>query len=308
MVLIPCVLNSKFSQFKMNTIQPIAQQTNEQDSRAKEIDSGTIPLPMTNAILGLPTKPGLIRDDQSSVAATKWSYDQLVGQKKLLFTTVINSQTDTLKPVFVYHNTWKNIWKTHFNALNTIFMFKSWRLNFEFQFRSNFQQVGMMALSYSNYPVDSLPYFINDTQPQQVPFEFGTSDRYSRLWNWNDGSGSSEFLTSYSSTSIDTKKAIFQLPHTFIMMGEDQDVPVSIEWVSPFKASFDDIDPNFKFNTPYGQSEMATFNDDYDMGTLRLHVPFKMRIASGVTDALTVRVYSWLDRLEYSGYTPNDTL
>lgn len=290
----------------MNAIQPTAQQQNESDSRAKELDSGTLPLSMTNAILGLPTKPGLQRDSQNSVSATHWSYEQLAGQKKLLFTTTINTSTDTHTPVFTYHNTWRNIWKTHFNALNSIFMFKSWRLNFQFQFRSNFQQVGMMAISYSNYPTDAVPYLFG--QPQIIPFDNTTTDQNARLWTWTDGVGTSKFSDAYETTTLDTLKAIYQLPHTLVFMGEDQDVPVSIEWVSPFKASMEDFDPNKKFNAEITDKTITTFNDDYDMGTIRLHVPFKMRVATGVTDTLTIRVYSWLDRLEYSGYTPNDSL
>jgi len=148
----------------MDIIQPTAINQMEEKSRAKELDSGVIPLPMSNVILGLPMKPGQQKDDQSSVSAPKWAYDQLVGQKQLLTTLVVNTNTDATKPVFVFQNSWRNIWKIHFNSLNSIFLFKSWKVNFEFQFRSNFQQVGMMTVSYTNYPSDSVPYLFGNPQ------------------------------------------------------------------------------------------------------------------------------------------------
>jgi len=90
-------------------------------------------------------------------------------------------------------------------------------------------------------------------------------------------------------------------------MGEDQDVKVGLNWVSPFKSSMKNFDPNIKFNTAPA-ANVTTFNDDYDMGTLRVHVPIKMRVSTGVKDTLTIRVYTWLSDLEYSGYLPTDSL
>lgn len=277
--------------------QPIATQQNEEKSRAKELDSGVNPLPMSNVILGLPSKPGIQKDDQSSVSAPKWAYDQLVGQKKLLTTITVDTNTDMTKPVFVFQNSWKNIWKIHFNSLNSIFMFKSWRVNFQFQFRSNFQQVGMMAISYTNYPIDSVPYFFGT--PQAPAYIGGTTDQDALIYPG--------LQNRYTVTTLDSLKAIYQLPHTLVFMGEDQDVPVSLNWLSPFKASMQDFDPNASFD-PTQSGSVATFGNDYDMGTLRVHVPVKMRVSTGVIDKLTIRVYTWLDNIEYSGYVPNDSL
>lgn len=287
-----------------NIIQPTSQLQNEDKSRAKEIDHGTIPLSMTNAILGTPVKPGLNKDDQSSVSAPKWSYDQLVGQRKLLTTLIIDSSTNSSRdnmPIFVFQNTWRNIWKIHFNSLNSIFLFKSWRVNFAFQFRSNFQQVGMMALSYSNYPVDAIPYLLNS--PQSPPYTIDEDhDPNKVVYPY--------LQETYRVTELDDLRSIYQLPHTLVFMGEDQDVNVSLEWLSPFKASIDSWDYTKSFNpiTGTGVVYPTTFNNDYDMGTLRLHVPVPMRVSTGVTDKLTVRVYTWLDNLEYSGYVPTDDL
>ena len=246
------------------------------------------------------------RDDQSSVSAPKWSFDQLVSQKKLLTTLKIDSNTNKdhgNKPVFVFQNTWRNIWKIHFNSLNSIFLFKSWRVNFSFQFRSNFQQVGMMALSYSNYPIDSIPYLMNTLQSPayQIDSDF---DQNGAVYPW--------LQDNYLVTELDDLRAIYQLPHTLVFMGEDQDVNVKLEWLSPYKASIDSWNYKKDFNPktplPGGKVGPTTYNNDYDMGTLRLHVPVPMRVSTGVTDTLTVRVYTWLDNLEYSGYVPTDSL
>ncbi|UCR92512.1 MAG: hypothetical protein [Apis polycipivirus] len=276
-------------------IQPTAQQQNSTNSRAKEIDHGTIPLPMTNAILGMPTKPGIQKDDQSSVSAPKWSYDQLVGQKKLIFTKTIDSNTDATKPFFVFRNSWRDIWKVHFNSLNSIFMYKSWTVKFLIQVRSSFQQIGMLAVSYTNIPADATGYLLNSDTFTLPPYLldvdqdelcFPNTEKY------------------YQVTELDSMRAIYQLPHTLIPMGEDQDVMVSLNWVSPFKTSMDAFNPNVKFNS---HDHLTTFNNNYDMGTLRIHAPIKLKPVSGA-GSLTVRVYSWLENLEYAGWSPTDAL
>lgn len=271
--------------------QPTESQKNETNSRAKEIDHGTLPVPMTNAILGLPTKPGNQFDDRSSISATKWTYDQLAGQRNLIDTFSINKNTDAVKPVFVFPFTWKQINKTFFNSLAKLFYFKSFKLNFCFQFRSNFQQVGMMTISYSNYPFSAIPYiFGQKANTPYTPITTGNGEEmlYPKI------------MDRYFTTELDSMKAIYQLPHTLVMMGEDQDVNVGINWLSPFKAGFDNVDKS--------SAAAYYYTNDYDMGNIRLHVPIKMNTAAGVSDVLTVRVYGWISDLEYSGYTPDDTL
>lgn len=271
--------------------QPTESQKIDDTSRAKEIDHGTIPVSMTNAILGLPTKPGNQFDDRSSIAATKWTYDQLAGQRQLITTLQVTNTTDTLKPVFVFPFTWNQINKQFFNSLGKLFYFKSFKLNFCFQMRSNFQQVGMMAISYSNYPFSAVPYLFGNKA--NTPYTPATS-----------GDGTEMFypkiMDRYFTTELDSLKAIYQLPHTLYMMGEDQDIPVSINWLSPFKAGF-------KNNEPKGGAAWY-YTNDYDMGNLRLHVPIKMNTAPGVNTNLTVRIWGWISDIEYSGYVPDDTL
>lgn len=271
--------------------QPIESQKIDTNSRAKEIDHGTIPETMTNAILGLPTKPGNQFDDRSSISATKWTFDQLAGQKQLITTLTINKGTDTTKPIFLFRNSWNQINHTFFNSLAKLFYFKSFKLNFAFQFRSNFQQVGMMTISYVNYPLSSIPYiFGSKADTPYTPLT--TSNGQEMFWP--------QILSRYFSNPTDSLKAIYQLPHTLVMMGEDQDVTVSLNWLSPFKAGFDN---------PNTLSTDATYYiNDYDMGFIRLHAPIKMATAPGVSDSLTVRIYGWISDLQYSGYVPTDSL
>lgn len=271
--------------------QPTESMKIDTDSRAKEIDHGTIPVSMSNAILGLPNKPGNQFDDRSSISAIKWTYGQLVGQKQLITTLTINKTTDAIKPIFVFPFTWNQINKQFFNSLAKLFYFKSFKLNFCFQFRSNFQQVGMMAISYSNYPFSCVPYiFGQKANTPYTPTTIAVGDEmfYPKI------------LTRYFTTELDSLQAIYQLPHTLIMMGEDQDVPVTIDWLSPFKAGFDNVDDT--------SASCQWYTNDYDMGNLRLHVPIKMNTAPGVSDTLTVRVYGWISDIEYSGYVPDDSL
>jgi len=275
--------------------QPTESQKIDTTSRAKEFDHGTIPVSMTNAILGMPTKTGNQFDDRSSISATKWTYDQLAGQRQLIAALQINKVTDTIKPVFVFPFTWNQINDTFFNSLAKLFYFKSFKLNFCFQFRSNFQQVGMMTVSYSNFPFSAVPYL------------FGTKANtpYSPISESNPPTGKEMqyplIMDRYFTTELDSLKAIYQLPHTLVMMGEDQDVPITINWLSPFKAGFDNVDNS-------GTGAALYYTNDYDMGNLRLHVPIKMNTAANVSDVLTVRIYGWISDIEYSGYVPTDDL
>lgn len=276
--------------------QPVEDQKIETTSRAKELDHGTLPLTLENVMLGLPTKPGIQFDDRSSVNATKWTYDQLVSQKQLIGTYNITTTTSSTRPVFAMRNSWKTIRDLHFRTLDSAFFFKSWKWHLTFQFRSNFQQVGMMALSYVNLPMDAAPYILGEPISfiGQRP-EIGTKN--------TDGG--------YRTTVLDSLETIYQLPHTLVMMGEDQDVDCCFNWLSPFKSAFSDkiynpfteIDPNIQWPVFDDPSE-----DDYDMGMIRLHVPVPMSLANGVNPNLTVRVWSHLTDVEYAGYVPQDSI
>lgn len=278
--------------------QPTQNKQDETPSRAKEIDHGTLPLTLENVMLGLPVKPGIQFDDRSSVNATKWTYDQLVSQKQFVGHFEISPSTSKEKPIFAMRNSWDNIVKLHFKSLATAFYFKSWKWHLTFQFRSNFQQVGMMALSYVNLPADAAPYIL------QEPISF-IGQEPGVLPN-------SDFLhptTGYRPTVLDNLESIYQLPHTLIMMGEDQDVECCFNWLSPFKSAFYDRNPNPYPSTTTSWPIIADPSDsEYDMGMIRLHVPVPMTTATGVNTNLTVRVWSHLTDVEYAGYIPTDSI
>lgn len=280
-------------------IQPQEDNQIESDSRAKEINQGTLPMSLQNVMLGLPMKPGIQFDNQSSVKATPWSYDQLVSQKQLLGVFNINTTTPTSNPVFALRNSWENIRRLHFKSLDALFYFKSWKWKLKFEFRSNFQQVGMMTLSYVNCPSDALVYLQGFRQS-----DVGKEPRAGRLIR------ESEFPAGqYITGPLDTLQTIYQLPHTLIMMGEDQDVECTFNWLSPFKSSFSD-----RIENPWGPTvpEWPIWEDpsisSYDMGMIRLHVPVQMTVSQGVNQNLTVRVYSELTDINYAGYVPQDNL
>ncbi|ASK12213.1 putative capsid protein [Solenopsis invicta virus 2] len=257
-------------------MEPQEQQKNEVISRAKEIDTGAVPLPMSNVILGLPYKPDPTTVDKTGVMSRPWSFADLVSQKRIVADLHIDNTTNG--KVWEFHNTWMNVLNTIFKTtgstageehLRNLFGLKSWTLNFTFQFRSNFQQVGQLIIFYTNMP--------------------------RLLKNYHSATDVTEDY--YSSYMVQT-----QLPHRKIPMGEDQDVDVSLKWISPHAAAFGS-DMYADGQTVYDYTSYL-----YDMGTLRLHVPFPMEVATGVDSAMTVRVWAWLSDLTTGAYKPYDSV
>lgn len=269
--------------------QPIPMIQQENDSRAKEIDHGTIPLPMSNVMLGLPTKPGLNFDDRSSVSATPWDYGQLVSQKRLLTTLKINPATTSTRPIFLLPNAWDVIRKLHFRNLDSFFFLKSWKWHLTFQLRSNFQQVGMVTISYVNLPLNAFSYYFGK------PINMYTEN----IFSMEDGMVGT--VRDYSMQfPVDYLSAIYQLPHTLLMLGENQDVEVTCDWLSPFKAAVQ-ASARGSVNQP-SPSFLG-----YDMGHIRVHVPVPLSVCNGVSDnTATIRVWSHLTEVKYSGYDPTD--
>lgn len=179
----------------------VIQTTTQEKGRAKEIDTGAIPLPMSNVLLGLPIKPTTIDIvDNSAVSAQTWTWQDLVSQRKLI--SDINIDTNSSGIVFSFRNTWNSIQTNIFRNFDFLFTLKSWTLNLHFEFRSNFQQVGQFVIFYTNLP------------PTLNNFHFGNS-------------------TPYSDYAL-----ITQLPHRKIPMGEDVNLNVQLKWLSPFKSAF----------------------------------------------------------------------
>jgi hypothetical protein len=235
-------------------------------SRAKEIDTGAIPLPMSNVILGLPYKPDPTVSYKQGSAAQTWTYKDLVSQKKLIADLVVN--TNSTGVIWTFNNTWENVLNTHFSGgLRALFGLKSWTMSFMFEFRSNFQQVGQFCLFYANLPKVLETYHF-DIQKQE---------------------------SAYKDYGIMT-----QLPHRKIPMGEDQDCIVSLKWLSPHTSAFG-TDMYAWRSDPSSDSSPW-----YDMGSLRLAVPFPMQVATGVDSTMTVRVWSWLEDFTAGAYHPQD--
>ena len=84
----------------------------------------------------------------------------------------------------------------------------------------------------------------------------------------------------------------------------DWDVHVGLKWVSPFKSSIME-DYYYPGTTPTADSSTAL--DDYDMGSMQIYAPFKMETAQGVNPDMTVRVWSYLTDVDYSGYVVDDS-
>lgn len=182
-------------------MEPSEQEKTIQLSRAKEIDTGAIPLPMSNVLLGLPYKPDPTSVDKTAGSTQMWTYSDLVSQKKLLADIKVDQQSSGV--IWKFDNNWNNVIKTHFGSIKKLFGLKSWTINFKFEFRSNFQQVGMLNIFYSNSPASMVPYHFF---PVENPFDDFTVQ--------------------------------CQLPHRKIMMGEDQDCDISLSWISPHKMAY----------------------------------------------------------------------
>nr|UMO75645.1 MAG: putative capsid protein 1 [Polycipiviridae sp.] len=241
-------------------------------SRAKEIDTGAIPLPMSNVILGLPYKPDPTTSIKQGSVSQSWTYADLISQKKLIADLKVDTKSEGT--IWTYQNTWDNVLKTHFsgeNGIRLLFGLKSWTISFMFEFRSNFQQLGQFCIFYSNLPKVLETYHFDIKKQESAFKDYGI---------------------------------ITQLPHRKIPMGEDQDCIVSLKWLSPHTSSFGNdmyqwnaLEPSAEEYTPW-----------YDMGVLRLAVPFPMHVASGVDSTMTVRIWSWLSDFTTGAYHPQDSL
>lgn len=237
-------------------------------SRAKEIDTGAIPLPMSNVILGLPYKPDPTTSRKQGSVAQSWTYGDLVSQKKLVADIIVN--TNSKDELWTFNNTWDNVLNLHFQGteFRKLFGLKSWTINFMFEFRSNFQQLGQFVIFYANIPKVLETYHF-DIQKQTSAFkDYGI---------------------------------MTQLPHRKIPMGEDQDCIVSLKWLSPHTSSFgSDM-------YSWGATPSLDFSPWYDMGMLKLSLPFPMQVATGVDSTMTVRIWSWLSDFTTGAYHPQDS-
>lgn len=277
----------------MDIIQPTEEQI--EPSRAKEIGHGTIPLSMTSTLLNIPSAPGTGFDNRASVNATKWAFEQLISQKQLMTTINIPLNGSATKPLFLFQNSWFNIYNLHFRNLLDLFFLKSWKWHLTFEFRSNFQEVGMMSLAYANVPMDAVPYLT------------GSAITYvDTLPSKNDSPGKNGVPNTLLDNPLFTLRSMNQLPHKHVMLGENQDVECTFEWLSPFKAAYKRMEVH---EPPSVYADLANPNDPfYDMGFIYLINTIPLTTASGVTPHASVRIWSHLTDVEYAGYCPSDDI
>lgn len=254
-------------------MEPSEAQQNIETSRAKEIDTGAFPLPLSNVLLGLPVKVDPTAVVSMGSVSRPWTYSELVEQKQLLVD--IKVDTTSKDKIWRFDNTWINVLQTHFGNLDVrkLFGLKSWNLNFEFEFRSNFQQVGQFCLFYSNLPKTLENYFFRNIS-------------------------SNASFDPFADYTIQT-----QLPHRKIPMGEDINVSVLLKWNSPHSASF-----GLDMYNDKGDLDDGTVDTPfYDFGSLNLYVPFPMQVSTGVNPVLSVRIWTYLSDFAYSAYNPKDS-
>lgn len=244
-------------------------ENNEISGRATEIETGAIPLSQGTVALNVPRNP--IIESRGSASAAQWTLNELLSQWKLVDTIPINNSSSG--EIWKFRHTWRNVYELHFRSFKLLFPIKSWKIQFLIQFRSNFQQVGMFTLAFTNIPLPLQSYLIGENSNK-------TDSRISEF----------SLLT--------------QLPHTFIFMGEDHDVTAELDWNAPFSSSIDSFFYPFSKNSPMLDQE--NYHDDYDMGSLMLHVTHKMQTVAD--DNMSVRIWSRLSDLTYAGYNPSDDL
>lgn len=196
--------------------EPTEQESISDNMRATELQHGTIPIEMTNAIAKLEIKENN-EDDRSNVIARPWSLKDYASQPQLIGT--FNSASLP----FVFNNTWSNV-RTYLPKSMRNFLFKSWVVNLRFEVLSVFQEQGMDVCFVHNAPQKILRQILGRYSFAEGGGEFGES-------------------------------LFFLLPHRKIMLGENSDLTVQLRWLSPFKMGFDqtefteDADSDYHMNT-----------------------------------------------------------
>jgi hypothetical protein len=254
-------------------MEPSEQEKPQIQARATVIDTGAIPLPLSNIPLGIPDKPDIMASHHGNSSAAMWSLSEIFSQQKLIGTYNISTSTAVDKPVWSFQHTFQNVLDLHFRELQGLFSMYSWTLHFRFQFRSNFQQVGQVLI-------------VNHTIPQRLlPFLIGTKPLKTLEENY---------------------MLMTTLPHVKVPMGEDIDVDCSLKWNVPVQA------PTFTkehYTLPSGDVPLPdTLTLQYDMGSVFVIAPIQMEVAQNVTPNMTVRIWSWLTDVKMGGYSPADAI
>lgn len=179
--------------------EPTEQQSISDTMRATEIQHGTVPVEMINAIAKLEVKEN-DTDDKSNISAPLWTLAEFASQPQLLGTF------NSVSLPFVFVNKWSTVRNLMPKVMKN-FIFSSWTVNLRFEINSVFQEQGMDVVYVHNVPQPALQQLLGGNQ-----FKNGGTEFDSDIW--------------------------FLLPHRKIMLGENSDITVQLKWVSPFKSSF----------------------------------------------------------------------
>lgn len=234
--------------------------------RATEIESGATHLQSSNVLLGLPEKPDPMQSCRTNALASNWTFAQLLGQKKLIATINFGQTQPADRKIWSFQHTMNNVVDLHFRSVKGLFKIWRWTLHFLFEFRSNFQQVGHILV-------------VNHTMPANYAYNILGKDFVHKNY-----------------------RAMTQLPHQKVFMGEDTDVECTLKWNAPIEGTigipgaYDMIDDKGK----------KVDLQPYDMGEVFVIAPFPMEVATNVYDQLTLRVWSWLSDVGMSAYSPED--
>jgi len=238
--------------------------------RAVQIQTGAIPLVGANVPLGLPEKPDPMQNQRINALVPNWTYSQLLATRKLVGTYPITTSTPPDAKIWAFRHTMQNVVDLHMRSMQNYFRIWRWNLHFDFEFRSNFQQVGQILI-------------VNHTIPSSVERNLMTINK-----------GFNKFSSSYV--------AMTQLPHKKIMMGEDVDDHEVLQWDAP-------IEGTIGLTQSYTRQGISGVPfTQYDMGEIFVIAPFQMQVASNVNPQMTVRIWSYLTDVGMSAYSPVDKL
>lgn len=245
------------------------QSTEKNTSFATVNESGPFSLVESGLPLGISRQPTF--GSHTSADLGNISYTQLISQEKLVGVINITTSSPPDVPLWSFINSHKHVKELHFPKQN-VFRLQSWNLHFRFEFRSNFQQVGMALIYQHNYPRDALSYCVGKALGGRVSTKLAT-----------------------------------QLPHLKIALGENFDAEAVMKWNLPYHAQSSDQMTGGNYAWQFGNQGKLNPRQLFEpeMGSIHLAVPVQMQVSTGVTPEMTVRIWSWLTDVKLAAYQPS---
>lgn len=252
------------------------QGTPQTTSFATINESGPFSLVETGLPLGISYQPDI--STHTSADLGNISYRDLISQEKLVDTIKITTSSLPNKKLWEFENEFPSVVKLHAPRQN-VFRLLSWNLHFRFEFRSNFQQVGMALIYQHNYPPSAMSYLLDQ-----------------------------KFDITHKTEALPMKLAT-QLPHIKVAFGENLDVHAVMKWNVPHHALASDqrVDGNYAWKISNSQDYFSQNPMNVSMGSIVLSAPIQMQVAAGVTPEMTVRIWSWLTDVKFAAYQPSET-